>query len=46
MAGRNWKKKIYEDIIDLLMTNKEPVFQMQATEAKRQTYKLYSLCFR
>lgn len=44
MAGRNWEKKIYEDIIDLLMTKQRT--GLQASEARRQKPKLYSLCFK
>lgn len=46
MAGRNWEKKIYEDIIDLLMTKQRTGLSdvKQASEARRQKPKLYSLC--
>lgn len=48
MAGRNWEKKIYEDIIDLLMTKQRTGFSdvKQASEARGQKPKLYSLCFK
>lgn len=48
MAGRNWEKKIYEDIIDLLMTKQRTGLSdvKQASEARRQKPKLYSLCFK
>lgn len=48
MAGRNWEKEIYEDIIDLLMTKQRTGLSdvKQVSEARTQKPKLYSLCIK
>lgn len=43
MAGRNWEKKIYEDIIDLLMTKQRTGLSALKPGGKNLNYIVFAL---